>query len=505
MDDTLQNIRKTAIAISMVAISARVCSGAESRTVVQPAELAAAVLHNPDMGWVVYENYPLDQDPHGSSTLLTLPDEDFAGVDTVAIMFSWQDVEKLPGEYDFSKVDFAYDYWAKRGKAIQLRVSATTLMWWANRTPPAGKGAPDYVREHLRADEKQMRDMAGVAYEVEDVDNAYYEDRLAKFLRAVDAHFSATRPVTLVDLRGFGAWGEWHSGFKYASVEERRAALKKVIDTWCDALPHRTLALSASFDPDSPKELYEGGTHEYDAKFTSHYRDFLNYSALDYALTKPNISFRRDGCGGAVHSNERKLIEEAFQLGRGPMFSEFVDGYNQAKPGGAKWLQWKIDDALSLHPNYVCLLGWQAGDALAFVHEQNELVEHGAKRMGYRLVPTRVSYPSVVIGQDACDIEIEWTNRGVGRALANYELVAALVNAEGTAVATASGGRVPTSRWVANEQYSVDAALTFAGASSGNYDLTIGLVDRRTARPIELPLERCTSRGLYRIGAITIR
>ena len=105
-----------------------------------PHELTEAVLHNPDMGWVVYENYPLDTDPHGSSTLLTLPDETFAGVDSVAMMFSWQDIEQMPDQYDFSKVDFAYDYWRKRGKAIQLRMSATSLMWWANRMPPTGKG-----------------------------------------------------------------------------------------------------------------------------------------------------------------------------------------------------------------------------------------------------------------------------------------------------------------------------------------------------------------------------
>src|SRR6266403_1586524 len=64
-----------------------------AQQVVVPKELPDVVLHNPDMGWVLYENYPLDQDPHGSSTMLLVPNENFAGVDAVAIMFSWQDVE----------------------------------------------------------------------------------------------------------------------------------------------------------------------------------------------------------------------------------------------------------------------------------------------------------------------------------------------------------------------------------------------------------------------------
>src|SRR5436190_20512179 len=96
--------------------------------IVTPKEFPYAVLHNPDMGWVLYENYPVDQDPNGSSTLLALPNEKFDGVDAVAVMFSWADVEKRPDEYDFSKVDFAYGYWASRGKAIQLRLSSESLL-----------------------------------------------------------------------------------------------------------------------------------------------------------------------------------------------------------------------------------------------------------------------------------------------------------------------------------------------------------------------------------------
>src|SRR6476620_2591907 len=139
---------------------------AAARTIIAPKELPNAVLHNPDMGWVLYENYPLDQDPHGSSTLLLVPKENFDGVDSVAIMFSWQDVEKLPDEYDFSKVDFAYDYWAYRGKAIQLRLSTETLLWWTNKTPASGKGVPDYVLAKLSPAEKQTRELEGASYVV---------------------------------------------------------------------------------------------------------------------------------------------------------------------------------------------------------------------------------------------------------------------------------------------------------------------------------------------------
>src|SRR5205085_10792766 len=94
-------------------------------------------------------------DPNGSSTLLTLPDEPFAPIDGVAIMFSWQDIEKKPDEYDFSRVDFAYDHWRKRNKQIHLRLSTESLLWWTDRN--AGKGIPDYVLEQLPPDKRQTR------------------------------------------------------------------------------------------------------------------------------------------------------------------------------------------------------------------------------------------------------------------------------------------------------------------------------------------------------------
>ena len=76
------------------------------------------------------------------------------------------------------------------------------------------------------------------------------------------------------------------------------------------------------------------------------------------------------------------------------------------KPGGAKWLKFMIDDALSLHPNYINVLGYQAGDALAFIREQPALFSRGLREMGYRLVPTRVTYPSLIRAGEPFTVKI---------------------------------------------------------------------------------------------------
>lgn len=463
----------------------------EERVVVRPVEDTEVVLHNPDMGWVLYENYPLDQQRNGAGTLSSLPSEDFPEADAVALMFAWSDIEKAAGEYDFTHVDHAYDYWAKRGKDIQLRMSTESLLWWNHASPPAGLGVPDYVLAKLPERSKHTRSLEGIPYVVVDVREPYYLERLDAFLEAVNGHFdNKSRPVTMIDLRGFGVWGEWHSGFAYPTTDDRREALTTVIDHWTRALPEHWVSLSYSYDPDGPKRLYEGPYQAYEGAFTRAYDEFLAYSAFDHALTKSNIAFRRDGAGGAVHSNERKLCEAAFaSMKYGPFMSEFCGGYVGTKPGGERWQRFMIDDALSLHPNYVNLLGWQAGDALAFCKEKPEWVKHGLRTMGYRLVPLEVYYPRSLRAGEEITLASEWTNRGVGRALRAYELRLVLINEAGAEVANVSAGTMATDQWIKGNNYCAsNSARIPTTLSAGRYTLGIRLVDPRSQRPITLPV-----------------
>jgi hypothetical protein len=496
------------IVFALLFALARPAAAAAAGTVtVTPAEDEAAVLHNPNMGWVLYENFPLDPNPQGSSTLLTLPGERFDGVDEVALMFSWYDVERTPDVYDFSRVDQAYDYWRKFGKRIQLRMSAETLLWWDNANPPAGKGVPDYVVARLSEAEVQTRGTKDIPpYRVVDARNPYYLQRLEKFLAAVAKHYRGEREVTLVDLRGFGLWGEWHQGFKYPSLPERHKALSGVIDRWSAAFPHNWVALSCSYDPDMPPELWSGPTNTFDAKFTTHYDEFVRFSAFDHALTKPNVTWRRDGCGGAVHSNERKFLDAAFKaLSKGPFMSEFMDGYASSKKGKPGWIEWKVEDALSLHPNYINLLGYQCADALAFLHERKDLVEHGLRTMGYRLVPTKLTYPSEIVSGAKFEITGQWVNRAVGRAMRDFTLRLTLVNAEGKVIATTDAGPLEASKWVKGKSYAVQNTATFTDvAAAGTYNLCLALVDPKGGAAISLPLKGAAAQGGYRVGTVKV-
>jgi hypothetical protein len=469
---------------AFLTITTAAAAGAAGQVTVTPAVDEEIVLHNPDMGWVVYENYPVDPRPNGSSTLVTLPNENFDRVDHVAIMFSWADVERQPGVFDFRDVDHAYDYWRKRGKQIQLRVSSESLLWWNRNDPPRGLGVPPHVLEKIPSSHKQRRSEFGFEFDVVDARNESYLAALDQFLAAVAKHFSNDRPVTLVDLRGFGLWGEWHTGFRYADLESRRAALKNIIDRWAAAFPDHPLALSYSHDPDGPKELFHGPQFEYDARFTKSYEQFLAWSAFDHARKKPNITWRRDGVGGAVYANQRRLCDEEFRkLTRGPFMSEFLGGYSQNKVAGKKWLTQIVDDALSVHPNYINLLGWQAGDALAFIREQPELFHRGLREMGYRLVPTEVKYPATIKPGETFTIAMTWENRGVGRAMRDFRLRVIVGDKQ------IDAGAIETSRWIKGQSYNASNEVKLPDIAPGAYPLHIGLIDPKTDKPIMLPLK----------------
>jgi hypothetical protein len=479
-------------------------AGAAERVTVAPKEDPDAILSNPDMGWVIYENYPLDPRPGGSSTLVALPDETFPRVDSVALMFAWSDVETRDGHFDFSKVDFAYDHWRNKGKRIQLRLSSESLLWWNHLDPPSGVGVPPYVLEQLAANEKQTRTQYGCTYVVVDARNGVYRERLARFLKAVADHFGLERSVELIDLRGFGLWGEWHTGFQYASLEDRREGLKHVIDIYSAAFPNHWVSLSASYDPDSPKELWDGPTNRFDAKFTKTYEPFVRYGAFDHAMTKRNVTWRRDGCGGAVHSNERKLMDDAFATRKkGPFMSEFAGGYGDSKKRGQKWVEAMINDALSLHPNYVNVLGWQSHDALNFLKEQAALIEHGLRTMGYRLVPIRVTHPSEF--RRTLRIETEWVNRGAGRAMRDYVLRVTLVDDAGNVAASADAGAVNTDAWIKGETYRETNEVALRSLAPGTYRLCLSLIDPKDNKPINLPLHGRRDDGSYDLGPVRSR
>ena len=213
----------------------------------------------------------------------------------------------------------------------------------------------------------------------------------------------------MVDLRGYGEWGEWHSGYRYADWDTRVNALKWLLDAWCGAWK-------------GDKKLFLSYSHETElgvltnGRGPTRYEEYLSFSALDYAVeTFPAaaLGFRRDGVAGAITGDEKRFSGTLYQ-GNRMQIAEFCNGYAQYKQEG-KSIRACINEALELHPNYMVLMGWDKnGGAADFYKNELEEIKYALKNMGYRMVLEKASYPTAVSKGRKLSVSTDWVNMAFG-------------------------------------------------------------------------------------------
>jgi hypothetical protein len=187
--------------------------------------------------------------------------------------------------------------------------------------------------------------------------------------------------------------------------------------------------------------------------------------------------------------------------------SEFMDGYAQSKKGGDAWVKWKVEDALSLHPNYINLLGYQSGDALEFLNKEKALFDHALREMGYRLVPLKITYPKEIKSKKdrgvlPFEITSQWVNRGVGKAARDFHMKLTLRGDAGGNLAHSSAMR--TSTWLKGKTYDAKVQAEFPPLETGTYHLRFGLCDSIGDEPLQLPLKNRDADGTYELGTICV-
>ncbi|MBQ8732410.1 MAG: DUF4832 domain-containing protein [Oscillospiraceae bacterium] len=444
-----------------------------------PGEDRSVVLHNPDMGWVLYDNHVLSARPgnpphtgrYENHIILDESAYDYPDVDNISLYFSWSDIEIAKDVYDFTYYDAIYDFWTKKGKQVVSCMASETKVWYRER----GQGAPTYLLEYLGEKGTRKLNNGKSDYYLCDISDPYYQERLRCYLTAFQKHMKETnRLMRYMDLRGYGMWGEWHTGFMYPDLETKREALGKILEIWTSCLPDTCLALSYSYDPDEPYENYND---------PNRYQDYLRWSAYDLAQKYPNLTLRRDGAGQEVKNCERMFCEDMFKtLDRGPFTAEGCNGYDPRRT-----VEYIVKDGLSLHPNYFTVIGWGGSEARRFIEDYPDLIREGLLNMGYRMVLTYAAYKMEATKGETLSVDARWINRAVGRAPRNYEVRFLL---KGEKTVTLSAGMSGSSKWIKDGEYPETYALTLPeDLPAGSYQLGIGLYDPVWERDIKLPME----------------
>lgn len=464
-----------------------------------------ALLHNPLMGWGIVEY--IDNPDLGARRQWAPGETPYPLYDNVQVLFTWAAIEREPGVLDWSAVDRVTDYWAGQGKT--LHIIASTEYY----NPREGYGGcPEWVYE--MGVPRYERGAGDGVYP--DYNHPVYQERLRRFLRAFADHFCDSPSIELIALRGYGAFGEWHSGHPYASVEERRRALISIIDAWHGAVAGRKMmTLSVSYEwmfptLDGEPGILPRGTSIYD-EYRPSFRDYIERGASDYAFSLPGIAARRDGVGGAVFQEyDGRLLANLFAHYRRPIFAEPFGGYGAyTSPSvvgfpntreGDNFIENCIDEALSHHANYLTV-HW----GVDFDEKHPELVEKALRLLGYRLALVRTEWPDAVAPGGKLTLRQSWENRAVGRCYRPFPLALYLMRGEDVVWSGVDKSFTPAA-FIAGRTHDLESSFDLpADIAPGEYGMRVALVDANGNPAIRLAIEGDDGRKRYQIGTVVVR
>ncbi len=350
------------------------------------------IVSNKGMGWVTHVYCGAEKDYNEV--------ENRSCVDNVALLYTWAQIEKVEGQFDFSEVDKKVAKHTALGQFIHFRISTDPMIY------SGANGVPDYVFQKYHVKYFQ-RDDYGCTARFPDYLDENYQMCLTRFLTAFKNHYKNNPAVLQVDLRGYGEWGEWHSGFMHPTRELHNKALNKIIEIWSNAFADMDvgLALSSSYEWRSDLSLKLHAPKSFEE-----YKYFQGFDNLD---KYPNVTFRRDGIGGALRIYDKQIIDEYyFSSKRYGITAEYFGGYLRHKemPDGIRGyhVEDAVEEALCIHPNYMMFM-W---DSNQFYNERQDLVVDVAKRIGFRLIPLETE---LILDGSTVQISQKWINNGVGK------------------------------------------------------------------------------------------
>lgn len=445
---------------------------------------------NEGMGWVILEE-PL----YGG-----LPSLGYKGVypevKQISMSTGWSVVETSPGEFNWTVLDETIAYWVEQGKTINLRLCTDGLVL----NQGVVNGCPAWLFEAPYNVPSVVHD--GQTYA--DLSNEKYMERLKIFLEEFATHYTSedypyADAIEVVELRGYGMVGEWHSGWSsYGSLEDRSKMLCDVIDAWREAWGDKLLILSCT---------YEFGSYMTGMTNAASYEDFMYYMGYDHALQQDNIGWRRDGIAFALQEYDSRFANDYFYLNTGvPLCGELGDGY--AKHGDDS--PYPLFEALSeaLHKwrvNYNTAVGWVAQDFADVVKNDKECVEYFNRMMGFRFVPDTVSYSHGVKAGDKFYLNSLWSNNAMGRCWKDYDLSVYFEDADGNTVYTGTDESFNPASINGGEPHFFDLEYDLpASLPAGTYTVKFAMTDKNGVPKIEMPIAGKDADKKYYLGEVTV-
>lgn len=455
-----------------IALIAALCTPvlAQRTIIVRPKEIDD-VLTNPGIGFMTFQRFNGDtlNEAKGWTEGKPIVYQDFDGnlknegyPDTTIAYFRiyWKFVEPEQGKYRWDLIDKALETARQRGQTLMLRIA------------PYGTGnqndVPGWYREMV-GDKKDWREKK---WQV-DPEDPRYARHFTTMIKNLANRYDGHPDLESVDVSIVGAWGEG-AGSALLTPKTRR----ELVDAYIDNFKKTHLVMLLT-----------------DEKTNG------------YAMSHADVGWRVD-CLGDMG-------------GFSPTWSHMNDYYPQAIINFGVRDAWK-KAPVTLEVCWVMQhwkdMGWDVNRIIAeslkwhvssFNAKSSPVpedwwpsVDSWLRKMGYRFVLRKFTYPATVKAGEGLSFTSWWENAGVAPCYRKFPLALRLHNGQKSKILTTDAD---ITTWLPGDNLYDNSVTVPPDVPAGEYDLQIAILDPRPKNPtIKLAITDRQKDGWYPLGKINI-
>ena len=436
---------------------------------------------NSGIGWtegfpIVYQDFDgnLDNENHPQTTL-------------AYFRVNWRFLETGPGIYNWELIDKALKTAAERGQTLMLRIS-----------PYEGdkeKDVPVWYRKIMGRE----RDIDLKKWNV-DPENPAYVQYFGGLIAAMGQRYDGHPDLEAVDVSFVGHWGEG-SGTHLLSDLTRLGLINAYLDNF-----KKTHLIFQPLNGDAPHpEVLVKGTN-----IAAYWPDGTNNGT---GPQMRHLGWRIDCLGdmdfwpewGYNHMLDvypedivKSGMSEAWK--KAPISMEICGTF-------LRWMEKQKYDEETVEYIFGQALKWHISSFNAksspVPEEWGPLVDEWLKKMGYRFVLRKFTYPAEVKPQGQFLITTWWENKGVAPIYRDYKFAVRLKNEKKTEV-IATSADIRT--WLPGDIVFEEKLYIPHDMPAGEYQLEIGIVDPVAFDPrVKLAIEGVNKDGWYPMGLINVK
>jgi hypothetical protein len=454
---------------------------ADNETVIRPVEIQD-VLTNPGIGFMTFQRFNGDGLNEGIGWTEGLPidyqefDGDLTNTDHPATTIAyfriyWKFMEPEMGVYRWDMLDKALKIARSRGQSLLLRIA------------PYGSDdkndVPGWYREMVGPDKDWKYDIPEDKWAV-NAEDPRYTQYFGGLIRAMGERYDGHPDLEAVDLSIVGAWGEGEGSIflskhtmealvnSYTDVFRKTPLIALLMDKKTNMYANSQIPVGWRVDCIGDIGFWaaeeNGFTHMYDF----YPLEIINYGVQDSWKTSP-LSFEICGTFGRWKEDEGYDRDDVMYI-----FQETL-----------KWHISSFNAKSSPVPPE-----WQ------------DLVDDWLKKMGYRFVLKRFSYPDEINKNGKLAFKSWWENKGVAPCYKNFTLAMRLKSDD---IAVVLPTDADITGWMPGDIVYDNSVFIPNDLPSGNYDVQISLVDHLNYEPrVKLAIKGREDDGWYPLGSIKV-